>query len=127
LTSLSPAATPWRLVPGLLVAGVASGILNAGLGRQSVASVPSARAALGTGTNNTARYLGSAIGVTIVSVIAANPSGSRAAQVTGWNAAALITGMVSLAGAAIVMGLARAHAAGPRGTSKREVTNARGR
>jgi len=66
LSALGTASTPWRLVPGLLLAGVASGILNAGPGRQAVASAPPERAALGTGTNNTARYVGSSIGVTIV-------------------------------------------------------------
>ena len=63
-----------RFVPGLLVAGVGSGVLNAALGRESVASVPAGQGALGSGANNTARYLGSALGVTIVSVVAA-PSG----------------------------------------------------
>ena len=112
LTALNSVATPWRLVPGLLVAGVASGVVNAGLGRQAVASVPPARAALGTGTNNTARYVGSSIGVTIVTVIAAHPGDSRAEQVAGWNVAALITGVISLTGAAVVAAIARAQARG---------------
>ncbi len=60
-----------RFVPGLLVAGVGSGVLNAALGRESVASVPAGQGGLGSGANNTARYLGSALGVTIVSVVAA--------------------------------------------------------
>ena len=35
------AGSTWRhFVPGLLVAGVASGVLNAALGREAVASVP---------------------------------------------------------------------------------------
>ena len=63
-----------RFVPGLLVAGVGSGVLNAALGRESVASVPAGQGGLGSGANNTARYLGSALGVTVVSVVAA-PSG----------------------------------------------------
>ncbi len=107
LTALSTASTPLRLVPGLLLAGVASGILNAGLGRQAVASAPPERAALGTGTNNTARYVGSSIGVTIVAVIAADPTGTRAGLVNGWNHAAAITAAVSLAGAITVGMLAR--------------------
>jgi hypothetical protein len=63
-----------RFVPGLLLAGVASGVLNAALGRESVTSVLATQAGLGIGANNTARYLGSALGVTVVSVVAA-PSG----------------------------------------------------
>jgi MFS family permease len=94
----------WRFVPGLLVAGVASGVLNASLGRESVASVPAGQAALGSGANNTARYLGSALGVTVVSVVAL-PSGplTSAALVDGWNHAALVTAGVSLAGALLVL------------------------
>lgn len=111
LTALSTASTPWRMIPGLLLAGVASGILNAGLGRQAVASAPPERAALGTGTNNTARYVGSSVGVTIVAVIAADPTGTRTALVTGWNHAAMVTAAVSLAGALTVGALARS---GPR-------------
>ena len=38
-----------RFVPGLLVAGVASGILNAALGREAVASVPAGRSGMGSG------------------------------------------------------------------------------
>jgi len=95
---------PGRFVPGLLLAGVATGVLNAALGRESVASVPPAQAGLGSGANNTARYLGSAIGVTIVSVVAA-PSGAAtsATLVDGWNHVALVTAGVSLLGALVVL------------------------
>jgi MFS family permease len=94
----------WRFVPGLLLAGVASGVLNAALGRESVASVPATQAGLGSGANNTARYLGSALGVTIVTVVAV-PSGAvtRTALVAGWNRAALVTAAVSLVGALVVL------------------------
>ena len=68
------------------------------------------RLGAGTGTNNTARYVGSSIGVTIVSVIAADPTGTRAGLVTGWNYAAAITAAVSLAGALTVGVLARSGA-----------------
>ena len=91
---------PGRFVPGLLVAGVGSGVLNAALGRESVASVPAGQGALGSGANNTARYLGSAVGVTVVAVVAA-PSGvvTSATLTAGWNRAALVTAAVSLVGA----------------------------
>jgi predicted MFS family arabinose efflux permease len=104
LWGVTPASGAWRFVPGLLVAGVASGVLNAALGRESISSVPPDQAALGSGANNTARYLGSALGVTVVSVVAA-PSGSvtDAALVAGWNRAALVTAAVSLLGAVLVL------------------------
>lgn len=104
LWGITPASGAWRFVPGLLVAGVATGVLNAALGRESISSVPPEQAALGSGANNTARYLGSALGVTVVSVVAA-PSGSvtDAALVAGWNRAALVTAAVSLVGAVLVL------------------------
>lgn len=104
LAGLHTDSTPWRLVPGLLVAGLATGILNAGLAMQAVASVPPQQAALGTGTNNTARYVGASIGVTIVSIIAADPD-KTAGLVAGWNKAAVLTTAVSVAGALLVAAL----------------------
>jgi MFS family permease len=100
MAGLSADSGSARLVPGLLVAGVGSGFLNAALGRESVASVPAGQGGLGSGANNTARYLGSALGVTLVPLVAA-PSGVATAGslVAGWNRAALVTALVSLAGA----------------------------
>ena len=100
------ATSTWRhFVPGLAVAGVASGVLNAALGREAVATVPPARAGLGSGANNTARYIGSAVGVTVVAVIASRPGRGSPMEdlVHGWNIAAIVTGLVSLVGAAAVL------------------------
>jgi hypothetical protein len=44
-------------------------LLSAVLGRESVANVPADRAAMGSGSNNTARYLGAACGITVFSVV----------------------------------------------------------
>lgn len=88
-----------RLVPGLIIAGVGSGVLNAALGRQAVASVPPDRAGMGSGANNTARYLGSAIGVTVLVGLATRPGQLLA----NWNAAVLTCVVFSLAGAAAVL------------------------
>ena len=101
LWHLSPADGWQRFVPGLLVAGVASGVLNAALGREAVASVPPGRGSVGSGANNTARYVGSALGVTVVSVIAA--ATTPAGLVDGWNRAVLVTAAVSLVGALVVL------------------------
>ena len=91
---------PAAFLPGLLLAGIATGVLNAAMGRESVASVPPGQAGLGSGANNTARYLGSALGVTVVSVVAA-PVGAVTAQglVDGWHRAVMVTALVSLVGA----------------------------
>ena len=91
-----------HFVPGLLVAGVASGFLNAALGREAVASVPPGRGSVGSGANNTARYVGSALGVTVVSVVATRVP-TPAGLVAGWNHATLVTVSVSVVGALVVL------------------------
>jgi MFS family permease len=101
-----------RMLPGLLIAGAANGVLNAALGRQAVSSVPAERAAMGSGANNTARYVGSAIGLALVSITVAGGGHDAAAVLHGWNVAVLITAAFSLAGALIVL-LARDRAPVP--------------
>jgi MFS family permease len=97
LLGLGPDSSPWRLVPGLLIAGAANGVLNAALGRQAVASVPPEHTAMGSGANNTARYIGSAIGITVCAVIVAGAGAGPDAAVTGWDTAVVVTTVVSLA------------------------------
>jgi len=100
LTGIHDGSGFGRLVPGLVVAGIGSGVLNAALGRMAVASVPPALAAMGSGANNTARYLGSAIGVTAVSVlVGTEPAGIF----TGWTHAMWFTAGVSVLGAVAVL------------------------
>jgi MFS family permease len=97
------ASSTWtHFVPGLFVAGIASGVLNAALGREAVASVPPGRGSVGSGANNTARYVGSALGVTVVSVVATHAP-STAGLVAGWNHAALVTVGVSVLGGVAVL------------------------
>ena len=103
LGGLDGSAGALRLLPGLVVAGVASGVLNAALGRQAVASAPPGLASVGSGANNTARYLGAAVGVTIVAVLAAHPE--PAAMLAGWNVAVLVDAAVSVIGALLVLAL----------------------
>nr|WP_229915476.1 MFS transporter [Streptomyces filamentosus] len=75
LGTLGSPGLPWpRLIAGLLVAGAGSGLLNAALPRLAVDSVPPERAAMGSGANNTARYIGSAAGVALaLALTAAGP------------------------------------------------------
>ena len=83
------------------MAGAASGVLNAALARQAVASAPPGLAGVGSGANNTARYLGAALGVTVVAVLAAHPD--PAAMLAGWNLAVLVTAGISIAGGLVVL------------------------
>jgi Na+/melibiose symporter-like transporter len=105
LAGLSPDSSVLRLLPGLLVAGAANGVLNAALGRQAVASVPAERAAMGSGANNTARYVGSAIGITLVTVLLTRPGAAPGAAgvLSGWNIAVLLTVGFSVVGALVVL------------------------
>ncbi|MFE6776073.1 MFS transporter [Streptomyces sp. NPDC057702] len=95
----------WRLVPGLALAGLGSGVVNAALAGLAVHSVPAHRVAVGSAANNTARYLGSSIGVALVAAVLALPShgGSDTGDVgTGMSRAAAVAGTLTLAGAALV-------------------------
>jgi MFS family permease len=106
LLGVGPDSSPTRLVPGLLVAGAANGVLNAALGRQAVSSVPADRTGMGSGANNTARYLGSAIGITVCAVIVAGGTSGPAGVIAGWNTAVVVTTAISL-GCALIVLLAR--------------------
>ncbi|MFJ2786918.1 MULTISPECIES: MFS transporter [unclassified Streptomyces] len=103
LGTLDGAAGSWpRLLPGLLVAGAGSGLLNAALPRLAVDSVPPERAAMGSGANNTARYVGSSAGVALTLALATTG--------TGPDTAVLVAAALALTGAAVTLGLSR----GPR-------------
>jgi MFS family permease len=96
----------WRLVVPMLVAGLGTGVLNAVLGREAIASVPAARAAMGSGANQTARYLGAACGITLFVTVATHAGDSI---IDGWNTAVLVSAGLTLLGAlAIALTPARA-------------------
>ncbi|MFD7959626.1 MFS transporter [Streptomyces zaomyceticus] len=98
LGSLDGPAGSWpRLLPGLVVAGAGSGLLNAALPRLAVDSVPPERAAMGSGANNTARYIGSSAGVALMLALAA----------TGPDIAVLVSAALALTGAGITLALGR--------------------
>jgi MFS family permease len=102
-------SSPWRLLPSMLVAGLATGVLNAVLGREAVANVPPDRAAMGSGSNNTARYLGAACGITLFSVVlshAGHGPTAAAALVDGWAPAVLLSSAVSVGAAAVIWAVA---------------------
>ena len=105
LAVLGPDGSSLRVLPGLVVLGVGYGAANAALGREAVAHVPAERAAMGSGANNTARYLGAAVGVTLVVLITVSgaPAGTPAGLTAGWNAAALSGAALAAAGAVAVL------------------------
>ncbi len=92
----------------LVLAGLGTGVVNATLGREAVASVPANRAGMGSGINNTTRYLGAAIGVTVVSVLA-SPTGTEtpAQLLAGWDTAVVVCVVLTLACAAAVLACVR--------------------
>lgn len=105
LFGLSAGTSPGRILPPLLLAGLAYGLLNAALGRQAVASVPADRTAMGSGANNTARYLGSATGLALVTMLVtrAGTGAGRSGLLAGWNVAVLAAVGFSLLGAAVLV------------------------
>ena len=74
---------------------------NAALGREAIAHVPPARAGMGSGTSNTARYLGSALGVTLAALLA-SPTAAPAALLSGFDATVLGAAALSAGGAVLV-------------------------
>jgi predicted MFS family arabinose efflux permease len=91
-----------RLLPGLVVAGVGSGLLNAALPLLAVESVPAARAAMGSGAQQTFRYIGSCAGVALTIAIATS-SGSGLAH--GADIAMLVSAGLALVAAVSVVAL----------------------
>jgi len=89
----------WRLMVFSVVAGLGTGVLNALLGREAIAAVPPDFAAMGSGANNTARYLGAAIGITLFVTVATHTGNS---VVNGWNNATLVAVAITLFGAALI-------------------------
>ena len=75
------------------------------LGREAIASVPPASAAMGSGANQTARYLGAACGITLFVTVATHAGDTI---VAGWNTAVLVSGALTLLGAATILLTGRA-------------------
>ena len=90
----------WMSIPGLFLAGIANGVLNAALGHQALETVPHHRTAMGSAANNTARYLGSSIGITIAAVIIAQASELKGLSglFEGWHVAVLVSVVFTIFG-----------------------------
>jgi predicted MFS family arabinose efflux permease len=68
--------------------------------------VPPDRAAMGSGANNTARYLGAACGITLFVTVATHAGDDLYA---GWNTAALVAAALTLVGAGAIAFTGRRH------------------
>ncbi|PKW08057.1 Sugar phosphate permease [Streptomyces sp. 1222.5] len=88
-----------RLLPGLILGGVGSGLLNGALPLLAVESVPRERAAMGSGAQQTFRYIGSCAGVALTIALATS-SGSLA---HGTNTALLVSAVLAAVGAGAVL------------------------
>ncbi|MER6380713.1 MFS transporter [Streptomyces sp. NPDC001127] len=88
-----------RLLPGLIVGGVGSGLLNGALPLLAVDSVPRERAAMGSGAQQTFRYIGSSAGVALTIALATS-SGNLA---HGANIALLVSAGLAAVGAVSVV------------------------
>ncbi|MFJ6723331.1 MFS transporter [Streptomyces sp. NPDC091281] len=94
-----------RLLPGLVLAGVGSGLLNAALPLLSVESVPVTRAAMGSGAQQTLRYVGSCAGVALTIALATGASGAGGGLARGTDVAMLVSAGLAAVGALGVWGL----------------------
>ncbi|MGK5739943.1 MFS transporter [Micromonospora sp. URMC 103] len=108
-----------RTIPGLLISGAGSGLLNAALARLAVGSVPPDRVAMGSGANNTARYVGSALGVAVSITVASSllPAGQTGGfSAHGADAVLLLGAATAVLGATAAVIRGRATAPAPATT-----------
>ena len=107
---LGPQLALPEILPGLFLAGVGNGLLNLALGKLAIFSVPAERSAMGSGANNSARYLGTAAGLTLAATILANAGQGDDAVFRGWAWAAIASALLSGVGAVCVYLIGRGKA-----------------
>lgn len=115
MRGLDAGSGPAHLAPGLAILGAGTGLLNAALAQAAVSVVPASRIGMGAGANNTARYLGTALGVPLVVGVLRTGTADRAAlgqsavaSSTGaMNELLLVVAGIALAGALLVLVLLR--------------------
>jgi len=86
-------------IGALTLVGVGSGLANAALARLAVESVPADRAGMGSGANNTARYIGGSLGVAAAIAIA----GSGRDLAAGADTMFVVAAVISVAGALLAL------------------------
>jgi predicted MFS family arabinose efflux permease len=57
------------ILAGLVVSGIGSGLINSSITHLAIESVPAHRVSMGSGANNTARYVGSSLGAAGVAAV----------------------------------------------------------
>ncbi|MEV0646731.1 MFS transporter [Phytomonospora sp. NPDC050363] len=94
----------WRVLLGFGLSGIGAGLVNAASARLAIDSVPPHRAGMGSGANNTARYIGSSVGVAVaISTLSS----------LGWDAGMdrmLIVGVAMLLAGAVIAFAAKVRA-----------------
>ncbi|NUW43020.1 MFS transporter [Nonomuraea rhodomycinica] len=69
LLGLGAGGSMLPIVAGLVVSGAGSGLVNSSITQLAVESVPAHRVSMGSGANNTARYVGSSLGAAGVAAV----------------------------------------------------------
>ncbi|MBF6621169.1 MAG: MFS transporter [Patulibacter sp.] len=102
---------PWtRLLPGLLLGGIAVGMISPALAAAMVSVLPVERGGLSSGINNTFRQLGIAIGIAGLGAIFHHHAGAGATAsgiIDGLNDVVLVAAAVALVGAVAAWPLLR--------------------
>ncbi len=123
LALLTTGTTVGQLVAGLLVAGAGTGLVNATLAREAVASVPRPTRVPEAGSTTPAATSVRRSGSPPSRPWRVRPDSAAAGLIAGWNAAVLIGIALCVVGAVVVLALRRAEdawsAASPAGSPPR--------
>jgi EmrB/QacA subfamily drug resistance transporter len=97
-------------VPGLVLIGVGVGMVSPALNATALAAVPPQQSGVASGTVNTARQLGLALGIAVLGSVFQTITGADAGHAapnytSGLDVAFAVAGIVGCVGAAIVVGL----------------------
>lgn len=99
-----------RLLPGLLLGGIAVGMISPALAAAMVSVLPVERGGLASGVNNTFRQLGIAIGIAGLGAIfdhRTGPTATASSIASGLNDVVLVAALVALLGASVAWPLLR--------------------
>jgi EmrB/QacA subfamily drug resistance transporter len=124
MSGLHPDSGWIHLIPGLILAGVGSGLVNPALAATAVGVVPARSAGMASGINTTFRQVGVATGIAVYGTLFAVKVGHRplaqvprAAFVSGLNEILVVSGIGALAAAVAALALIRSRDFAPPATS----------